>query len=126
VLSSFAVNILLRIGGVVVLVAILVPQTSAQELRLGAAVYEANCAPCHGQLYDPGGPLGPEAGAIPAFYVGGRYLMSISPPNIRAAVLLGVPGTGMNGLGGELSDEQLDALIAYIEALRYRAALRGW
>src|SRR5215470_11676423 len=95
---------------------------AAQELgalRLGAMVYEINCASCHGQLYNPGGPLGPEAGAIPAFYAGGRYLVNISPANIRAAVILGVPGSGMEPLGGAVSDEQLEALIAYIESFRY-------
>jgi high-affinity iron transporter len=113
---------LIRVALAFALVAVLTPPLRAQELqelRLGATVYEGNCAPCHGQLYNPGGPLGPEAGAIPAFYTGARYLLRVSPADVRAAILLGVPGTGMIGLGGDLSDEQLDALIAYIESFRY-------
>ena len=105
-----------------VFVAVLAAPGAAQEVRefrLGAAVYEGNCAPCHGQLYNPGGPLGPETGAIPAFYAGGRYLLNVSPASIRAAVILGVPGSGMEPLGGAVSDEQLEALIAYIESFRY-------
>jgi mono/diheme cytochrome c family protein len=100
------------------LVAALTRRAPAQELRLGAIVYEENCTPCHGQLYNPGGPLGAETGAIPAFYVGSRYLMSVSPQSIRAAVILGVPGSGMEPMGGALSDEQLAALIDYIESFR--------
>jgi mono/diheme cytochrome c family protein len=96
------------------------------QLRLGAAVYEGTCASCHGQLDDPGGPLGPEAGAIPAFYVGSRYLLHVSPQNLRAAVLLGVPGSGMVPLGGSLSNQEFDALIAYIEWFRDHGTLRPW
>ena len=128
-LWSPTVNALIRVAEVFLLAAALVSQVSAQDLQrlqLGGAVYEASCAPCHGQLYDPGGPLGPESGAIPAFYAGSRYLLRLSPANISAAILLGVAGTGMSGLGGELSDEQLDALIAYIEWFRCRPGQRPW
>jgi mono/diheme cytochrome c family protein len=127
-LSSAAVNVLIRVAVALCLVAVAIP-VAAQELqvlRLGDAMYEANCAPCHGQVYDPGGPLGPEAGAIPAYYTGGGYLLRVSRLNLQAAILLGVPGSGMTPLGGSISDEQLDALIAYIEWFRDRGPLRPW
>ena len=119
---AFCVNRLHPVLVAFLLTAALTSAATAQnvrELRFGAAVYETNCATCHGQLYNPGGPLGPETGAIPAFYVGSRYLLNVSPERIRIAVILGVPGTGMIGVGGAISDDQLEALLAYIESFRY-------
>jgi hypothetical protein len=56
-------------------------RASAQNpyLQLGNELYQSQCATCQGELYDPGGRLGPETGAIPAFYVGSRYLLMASP-----------------------------------------------
>ena len=95
-------------------------RASAQNpyLQLGNELYQSQCATCHGELYDPGGPLGPEAGAIPAFYVGSRYLMMASPQQLRVAILMGVTGTGMNGLGGQISNVGLESLIDYVESFR--------
>ena len=91
---------------------------AAQELRLGAYVYQAECAPCHGELSYPGGPIYPEPGVNPAFFAGGSYLMQVPPATLRAAILYGVTGTHMNGIGGMLSNQDLEALIAYIESFR--------
>lgn len=96
------------------------PSAQAQNpyLLLGNELYQSQCATCHGELYDPGGPLGPEMGAIPAFYVGSGYLLMATPQQLRVAILIGVPGTGMNGLGGQISNEGLEALIDYVESFR--------
>jgi len=127
VLWSPTVNLSIRVALVFSLAVACVPRVNAQDqLQLGGAIYEAKCALCHGQLYDPGGPLGPESGAIPAFYAGSAYLLRLSPATISTAILLGVAGTGMSGLGGQLSDQQLDALIGYIEWFRYRRGQRPW
>ena len=96
---------------------LLASTAEAQNLALGNAVYQENCAPCHGEL----GPLPPRAaedGAIPAYYSGGNYILSVPPGVISNAVVFGVPGSGMNGFGGAISNEQLGALIAYIESFR--------
>jgi mono/diheme cytochrome c family protein len=95
---------------------LIAPASAQEELRLGAEVYSYKCASCHGDL----GPDGPDAGGevVPPFFVGPRYLYAVSPRDIRAAVLYGVPGTGMIGMGGELSDEEIEALIEYIEYYR--------
>jgi mono/diheme cytochrome c family protein len=77
-------------------------------------VYAQQCAGCHGELDVASGPLDAERDALPAYYAGHRYLRTASPQAIRAAVLFGVPGTGMVGLGGALSDEELESLLAYI------------
>jgi len=127
VLPSPLVSPFIRIAVIVLLMSTVARQGRAQDLRqlqFGGAIYEAECTPCHGQLYDPGGPLGPETGAIPAFYAGSRYLLRLPPQTISTAILLGVAGTGMSGIGGELSDAQLDALIGYIEWFRYHPGQR--
>jgi mono/diheme cytochrome c family protein len=36
---------------------------------------------------------------------------------LRKAIHDGKPGTAMTGFGGKLSDAQIDALLAYLEAL---------
>ena len=91
---------------------------AAQYLPLGADIYQRACVSCHGEIYAPYGPISEEPGVIPAFYVGNAYLPRIPPSALSAAILLGVTGTGMNGLGGSLSNEELESLIAYIESFR--------
>jgi mono/diheme cytochrome c family protein len=91
---------------------------AAQSWNLGRLVYIQNCAPCHGEIESPGGPVAPERGAVPAYYAGSNYLMAVPPRTIRVAVLYGVTGTGMNGMGGQLSDVEIESLIGYIESFR--------
>ena len=102
------------------MLACLATNVAAQELEVGAAIYQQQCAYCHGELGYPGGPYypEPEPGVNPAFYAGSFYLMRVPPIDIRAAVLYGVTGTGMTGIGGAFSNEELGALIAYIESFR--------
>jgi len=107
-----------RLASISVAVLLLAAPAAAQELQLGAAIYQQQCAVCHGELYRPDGPLDAESGPLPAYYAGHSYLMSVPPMYIRTAVLYGVTGTNMHGIGGAMSNGELNALIAYIESFR--------
>lgn len=107
-----------RVALLVLALLLVARSASAQSFALGEAVYEENCAVCHGQLIDAPGPTDDEAGAIPAYYQGHNYLLAVPPETLRAAVLYGVPGAGMQGFGGAISDLQLESLIGYIESFR--------
>jgi mono/diheme cytochrome c family protein len=93
-----------------VLLMVAVPQTVyAQDQALidaGAAVYETNCSPCHGQrLRNQGG----------SFDL--RELKEDERERFNASVLDGV--RMMPPWRGTLADEQLDQLWAYIRAYAY-------
>lgn len=103
-----------RAAPVVALLLALAAPAAAQN-ELGNAVYQQNCAACHGELAPPqSGPVDREEGAIPAYYSGNNYLLRVSPEQMQAAILYGVPGAGMTGFGGALSSGEIEALMAYI------------
>jgi mono/diheme cytochrome c family protein len=82
----------------------------------GRSVYAVRCAPCHG---DGGAGDGPAAAALepkprnfrdPAFWSGR------SPVQLKLVVEHGRPGTMMAPFQGVLSDEEIDAVVAYLVA----------
>lgn len=82
------------------------------DIAEGAALYEAQCASCHGQQ---GEGINAPALAHPMF------LSSVSDAFIRHAIAEGRDGTPMIGYRDSLDDAQIDSLTAF---LRSRAS--GW
>ena len=93
-------------------------------IRAGAALYQANCAGCHGPR---GAGDGPDGRGLPR-----------SPADLRAPhtaqhtagdlfwwISHGIPGSGMPGFGSRLSEEERWELINYLRALSAGYAARG-
>jgi mono/diheme cytochrome c family protein len=75
------------------------------------ALYDANCAGCHGDETRPGAAV---ALADPV------YLALVDDATLRRVTADGVPGTGMPGFagdaGGQLTDAQVDVLVREMRA----------
>ena len=93
-------------------------------ITAGAALYQANCAGCHGPR---GAGDGPDGRGLPR-----------SPADLRAPhtaqhtagdlfwwISHGIPGSGMPGFGSRLSEEERWELINYLRALSAGYAARG-
>jgi len=70
--------------------------------EMGRALYESNCAPCHGSMGEGG--LGP--GLRPSSFVRGN-----SDEELIAFMLAGRDGTAMDGFEGILTEEELGNLL---------------
>ncbi|MCB9506753.1 MAG: c-type cytochrome [Myxococcales bacterium] len=74
----------------------------------GQAVYDANCAACHG----------PEAaGGVAVGLANPRFLASASDQFLRYAIEHGRTGTPMPGWGGVLRRQQIDDVVVYLRSL---------
>lgn len=82
-----------------------------EYVRLGAELFATNCSSCHG---DEG--VGGDSPTLNAR----EFLTSTSDDQIRMLVSAGVPGTEMPiwsvDLGGLLTDQQIQQLVAYIRS----------
>lgn len=97
-----------------VLVAVPVRAAEPAASTRGKDVFIIRCAPCHG---DNGGGDGPAAAAIdpkprnfrdPAFWHGR------TTAQVRLVVKSGRPGTLMAPFEGVLSEDEIDAVVAYV------------
>ena len=74
--------------------------------EMGRALYESNCAPCHGS--DGRGALGP--GMRPSTFIQNR-----SDEDLVSFMLAGRSGTAMEGFEGILTEEELGNLIIFLK-----------
>jgi mono/diheme cytochrome c family protein len=105
--------------GVLLLLVAAAPGLAADAPALveqGKGIYAIRCAPCHGET---GGGDGPAAAALepkprnfrdPTFWVGRTAVQ------LKLVVEHGRPGTMMTPFEGVLSDEEMDAVVAYLVA----------
>ena len=87
-----------------------VPRVSGDP-KLGAELFAANCVPCHG--------AGGTGGVGPALV---RDWLSVRPDlTVKSTIVQGIPGSLMpawyENTGGSLTEEEIDALVAYIGLL---------
>ena len=82
------------------------------DIDMGAELYAAECAECHGAKGEGG--LGTALGNA-------AMLSMTTDPFIRHAIVYGRQGTEMRAYGDELTAEQIDALTAFI-----RSRATGW
>jgi len=87
--------------------------------QAGAQLFAENCAACHGQ-FGEGGPNPTRAGDMIPPISSSEFLTTRDDTTIRNIIEQGQPDLGMNpfgsGYGGSLSDDQVDALVAFIRA----------
>jgi mono/diheme cytochrome c family protein len=85
----------------------------------GGQLWGLNCASCHG---DRG--QGVDAPALNSK----QFLQSITDEQMHRIVAAGITGTGMpawwNEFGGPLTDEQIEAVVAYVRSWQPRAPSR--
>lgn len=86
-------------------------QERTEYVRLGSQLFANNCSSCHG---DNG--VGGDSPALNAR----AFLTSTSDDQLRILVSAGVPGTEMPtwgiDLGGSLTDQQIQQVVAYMRA----------
>jgi len=85
----------------------------------GSALFNTNCSPCHGELGEGGiNPTRPND--IIAPISSAEYLKTRDNFTLRAIISEGQPNFGMSpfstSLGGPLSDDEIDAIVAYLRS----------
>jgi mono/diheme cytochrome c family protein len=86
------------------------PNLPAQVLELGARVYTARCAQCHGEKGAGDGSAVRELRMVPTSFVTGRPSLEESLRALRN----GVEGTPMAPWTGKLSEAELSAVAYYV------------
>jgi len=78
----------------------------------GGVIFKKNCAICHGT----------DGKGIPTFktpnFTDPKWQASAKDKDIREAIKNGKKGTLMQGFAGQLNDQEISAVIAYIRSLR--------
>jgi cbb3-type cytochrome c oxidase subunit III len=78
----------------------------------GAAIFRKNCMMCHGA----------DGKGFPALktpnFTDPKWQSSIKDKEMRETIKNGKKGTMMPGFGGQLKDEEISAVVAYIRSLK--------
>ncbi len=94
--------------------------TRPPSLARGAAVYQVQCAACHGETGHGDGPKAKNlTGPPPTSLADPKVMAGISTVDMYRKILLGVAGTAMPQFEEALSDEDRWAVTAYVAALPY-------
>jgi cytochrome c oxidase cbb3-type subunit I/II len=110
------------IRGLVAFVAAFGPRPlSPTPSELGREVFIARCAACHG---DHGGGDGPAEMRMPRLPANFRTKQPTSE-HAREVIALGVPGTGMQAMQQNMTPDQVDAVVAYVQSLYLTDDARG-
>lgn len=94
----------------------------ADQLKAGATLYDNNCAACHG---DEGKGDGPQARFLsprPADLTAAKLKHGDSDQDLFNTISKGVDGTAMNPWARSLKEDEIHALVAYVQSLRKPAA----
>lgn len=90
----------------------------APALALGARIYEAQCAACHGPTGRGDGPAGSALLPSPADLTDFRKLSDATPLDFYRRITIGVTGTAMPAFESRLSPEERWAVALYATVLR--------
>ena len=85
----------------------------------GKALYDINCASCHGAKGDGDGPLAKGLDPAPSDFHDSELMRQVSPFQAYNTIKLGVNGTSMRAFS-ELTEEELWDLAFYIKSLRFK------
>ncbi|NOX53498.1 MAG: c-type cytochrome [Planctomycetes bacterium] len=101
-----------------------------ERLQRGNVLFRENCAECHGITGDGNGPKASGMNPKPRDYRKGVFKFTSTKPGLKPAradlvrtIQLGIPGTYMPSFEGDLSDEDIDALVEYVRWLSMRGEL---
>jgi len=82
----------------------------------GRATYVAKCPACHGPEGKGDGPAARALPKPPRDFTSEEFWKGQTPEKLRSTITTGKPGSAMRGF--KMSDEQLDALVTYLQTLR--------
>ena len=86
-------------------------------IAAGAALFQENCATCHGAQADGHGPAAVGLSPSPANFRSSDVLARHSDAYLFFRVSEGKPGTAMPSFHGSLADDERWAVIAYLRTL---------
>lgn len=89
----------------------------AADLAAGQKVYMANCMACHGISADGKGPAAASLQPPPADFTSPSFWASRDAAKVKSVIKTGKPGTPMMPFT-QLSDQDLDNLVAFLESKR--------
>lgn len=118
--------------GKALLIAYPVPSapTSTPDLAAGAALYQQQCAACHGATGNGHGPAGAALDPPPIDFTNAERADLRSPLSLYQAISQGIEGTAMQGYDATLSDAQRWSLAYYVGTLAYAptasAGAKAW
>jgi high-affinity iron transporter len=88
------------------------------DLGEGRALYEANCASCHGASGMGDGPLAKGMEPPPPALGDAAAMRDATPALIYRIVSVGIAGTAMTGWADKLSPDQRWNVVAYVNSMR--------
>ena len=86
------------------------------DTALGAQVFEANCATCHGPKGAGDGPAGAGLQPPPATFTDAEWKYGGDLSSVKNTINNGVPGTAMIPWKGTLTDAEIDAVARHVIA----------
>lgn len=97
----------------------IITSANGGSISEGSTLFNTNCSPCHGELGEGGiNPTRPND--IIAPISSAEYLKTRDNFTLRAIISEGQPNFGMSpfstSLGGPLSDDEIDAIVAYLRS----------
>lgn len=103
-------------------VAAALPRPDAAAVARGEPLFASNCVTCHGVGGKGDGPQSGVNGLAPTNLTVGHALAH-SDEDIAYWIRNGIPGTGMPGFGGSLSEAEVADIVAYVRDLQVDAQL---
>lgn len=84
----------------------------------GKTLYVSRCAFCHGDSGGGDGPAGLSMQPAPPDFTNAKFWQGRTSATLETAILKGKPGSAMPGYQGTLSQEELGALVNYLQGFR--------
>ena len=84
----------------------------------GKRVYAERCAPCHGDDGTGNGPAAPALEPRPRNFRDAAFWKGRDAEQLRQVVRQGKPGTMMQPFQGVLTDDEIDAVVTFVERFR--------
>jgi cbb3-type cytochrome c oxidase subunit III len=96
----------------------------ATSIAAGKAIYDKNCANCHGETGKGDGKMGEELNPKPSNLTDAEWKHGSTDGEIYKVIHEGSAKTGMKAYGRKLTDHQIWDVINYIRSIGPKAATR--